>query len=335
MDRSSRDFPGFKGSRRLRPAQRPRRRWRGRRGSMLDLGPIGDGHQEPVLALTILRRIARRRSGPGLPPHRSAPGGSPRRCTGQSCRGWMFKGQASVASEESWITHGHHDRAYNGEFASSGELALFSTAIASPRRRVMAEPIPATEVRAVLRTLPRPYTTFSIWRFGSARSAIGSMGVKSGSPQRWSAPVGSLTTDRRSCRSRPSRWACPCRAWRASSRCCRPGGRAPIAVGREAARVGRVAINLPVDPAVAARDREEVRVHGPRAAFVRGSTGCGGLEADPVEAGRKRPRRALRNTGPRHATTLTSYAWSVLPLRGDRLRLTLLPVVGLVAARIP
>ncbi len=113
------------------------------------------------------------------------------------------------ASEESCITHGHHNRAYNGEFASSGELALFSTAIALPRRRVMAEPIPATEVRAVLRTLPRPYTTFSIWTFGSIRSAIGSMGVKSGSPRLWSAPDGSLTTDRRASRSRPSRWACP------------------------------------------------------------------------------------------------------------------------------
>ena len=99
-DRPSRDFPGSKGSRRLRPDQRPRRRWRDRRGKMLDSGPISDGHREPVLALTIPRRFRRRRSGPGLPPHRSAPGGSPPRCTGRSCRGWMLKGQEGAAHQK-------------------------------------------------------------------------------------------------------------------------------------------------------------------------------------------------------------------------------------------
>jgi len=58
-DRPSRDFPGSKGSRRLRPDQRPRRRWRDRRGKMLDSGPISDGHREPVLLQVDLLRDVR------------------------------------------------------------------------------------------------------------------------------------------------------------------------------------------------------------------------------------------------------------------------------------
>ncbi len=65
-----------------------------------------------------------------------------------------------------------------------------TTASDLPRRRVMAEPIAVSVVRAALRNSPRPLTLFSIGTFGSARSAIGSMCVISGSPRRWSARGG-------------------------------------------------------------------------------------------------------------------------------------------------